>query len=172
MLIYLNYGGDYVDRAAYTTGAITKAKYDATADTITFTTGKVPTGYGSALSSNASCLTSGNPTYTGTGFFPAGSAARLPATSRSTPPATGTTSTRVPPAVCARASSTATPTGKASPTTKLLRRSPPRASTIWSGPASATTCRSPLRNRQHQQGVPTQGRPAAFSPKSRKPDSL
>jgi hypothetical protein len=72
-LVYFNVGEDEVDRAAYVENTITKAAYSATADTITFTLGNAPVGYGSALSSNKSCLTTGNPTYTGAGFYPAGS---------------------------------------------------------------------------------------------------
>jgi len=73
LLLYLNYGGDYVRRAPYTTSTITSATFNSTAGTITYKLGTAPVGYASPLSSNASCLTTGNPTYTGTGFFPAGS---------------------------------------------------------------------------------------------------
>jgi hypothetical protein len=73
LVIYLNYGGDIVDHTNYTTSTITGAKYSATGDTITYKIGTAPVGYGSPLSSNSSCLTTGNPTYTGVGFYPAGS---------------------------------------------------------------------------------------------------
>jgi hypothetical protein len=73
LVVYLNYGGDYVKRTAYTTSTITGATFAATPGTITYKVGTVPVGYGSSLSSNAGCLTNGNPTYTGNGFFPAGS---------------------------------------------------------------------------------------------------
>jgi hypothetical protein len=73
LVLYLNYGGDYVRRANYTTGTITGASYSTATDSITYKFGTAPVGYASPLSSNASCLTSGNPTYTGVGFYPAGS---------------------------------------------------------------------------------------------------
>jgi hypothetical protein len=73
LVIYLNYGGDIVDHTNYTTSTITGVKYSATADTVTYKIGTAPVGYGSPLSSNSSCLTTGNPTYTGVGFYPAGS---------------------------------------------------------------------------------------------------
>jgi hypothetical protein len=85
MVIYANFGGDLVDRHAYSandasfTGLqpnITKASFTAASGTnpgtITFTTGNAAVGYGSALTSNAGCNTTSNPTYTGTGFFPGG----------------------------------------------------------------------------------------------------
>jgi len=73
LAIYLNYGGDYVRRAAYETSTITGATYSASTDSITFKTGNAAVGYGSPIPSNASCNTTGNPTYTGVGFYPAGS---------------------------------------------------------------------------------------------------
>jgi hypothetical protein len=72
-LLYLNYGGDVVDRTNYFSNTITGATYSSTTDSITYKIGNAPVGYGSPLSSNASCLTTGNPTYTGVGFYPAGS---------------------------------------------------------------------------------------------------
>ena len=86
LVIYANVGGDLVDRHAYSAQDtsfaglqpnITKVKFTAAANgnpgTITFTTGNAAVGYGSALTSNSGCNTTGNPTYTGTGFYPAGS---------------------------------------------------------------------------------------------------
>jgi len=86
LVIYANIGGDLVDRHAYSAQDtsfaglqpnITKVKFTAAANgnpgTITFTTGNAAVGYGSALTSNSGCNTTGNPTYTGTGFYPAGS---------------------------------------------------------------------------------------------------
>ena len=81
-VLYLNYGGDYVKRQAEYSTTITSATYTAASGSgatavpgsITYKIGNAPVGYGSPLSSNASCLTDGNPTYTGgTGFYPAGS---------------------------------------------------------------------------------------------------
>jgi Spy/CpxP family protein refolding chaperone len=73
LLLYLNYGGDIVDHTNYTSTTITKATYSSSAETITYKIGSAPVGYGSPLSSNSSCLTNGNPTYTGVGVYPAGS---------------------------------------------------------------------------------------------------
>jgi len=73
LVIYLNYGGDVVDHTNYTTSTITGATYKSATDSITYKIGTAPVGYGSPLSSNSSCETTGNPTYTGAGFYPAGS---------------------------------------------------------------------------------------------------
>jgi hypothetical protein len=73
LLVYGNYGGDLVKRADYTVSTITKATFDPVASTLTYKIAPAPVGYGSPLSSNASCATNGNPTYTGVGFYPAGS---------------------------------------------------------------------------------------------------
>jgi len=74
LVLYFNYGGDFVDRVAYVTSTITGVtKYDPSTQTITYKIGNAPVGYGSALSSNAGCKTDGNPSYTGVGFYPAGS---------------------------------------------------------------------------------------------------
>jgi hypothetical protein len=72
-LLYLNYGGDIVDRTSYTSTTITGATYTAATDSIAYKIGSAPVGYGSSLTSNASCLTNGSPTYTGVGYYPAGS---------------------------------------------------------------------------------------------------
>lgn len=81
LVIYANYGGDYVRRAAQVENTITSATYVAASGsgatampgTLTFKLGNAPVGYGSNLSSNSGCKTDGNPTYTGVGFYPAGS---------------------------------------------------------------------------------------------------
>jgi hypothetical protein len=73
LVIYLNYGGDIVDHTNYTTSTITGATYKSSTDSITYKIGTAPVGYGSPLTSNSSCETTGSPTYTGVGFYPAGS---------------------------------------------------------------------------------------------------
>lgn len=76
LLIYLNYGGDYVRRDPYVSNTITGvASFSPTSapGTITFKTGKSAVGYASPIPSNAGCLTDSNPTYTGVGFYPGGS---------------------------------------------------------------------------------------------------
>ncbi len=80
-LLYFNYGGDYVRRASQVETTITSATFTAASGsgatavpgTITYKIGNAPVGYGSPIPSNAGCLTDGNPTYTGVGFYPAGS---------------------------------------------------------------------------------------------------
>ncbi len=81
LVVYLNYGGDYVKRAAETGTTLSVGTFTAPSGSgvtavpgsITFKSSTAPVGYGSALSSNAGCLTDGTPTYTGVGFYPAGS---------------------------------------------------------------------------------------------------
>jgi hypothetical protein len=86
LLLWFNYGGDFVNRAAYYSNTITAATYNSTAKTITYTVGKAPVGYGSTLVSNTACLTDSTPVYTSTGFNPGGSCG---ATTRSVQEYTG-----------------------------------------------------------------------------------
>jgi TolA-binding protein len=80
LTIYLNYGGDYVGRSAWsgtTLGAPTATKNPATGlwGGHWGTPGKAAVGYGSPLLSNSACLTNAAPGYNGssTGFYPGGS---------------------------------------------------------------------------------------------------
>ncbi len=78
LLVWFDFGGDYVQRQAATGATITKATLVTTgalADkAVALTVAPGAVGYGSRLASNAGCLKDGSPAYnSGTGFLPAGS---------------------------------------------------------------------------------------------------
>jgi hypothetical protein len=77
LLVYANAGGDFVRRDNYTSTTITGATFTAatplTPASLTYKIGNAPVGFASPLSSNSACLADGTPTYTSSGFNPAGS---------------------------------------------------------------------------------------------------
>jgi hypothetical protein len=74
LLVWFDFGGDFVQRKSYTGTSISKATLDAATTGVNLAFSPAAVGYGSYVSSNSGCLKDGSPAYnSGTGYLPAGS---------------------------------------------------------------------------------------------------